>query len=204
MTRHANLPTYDRIVDDLIEAERAEGWLPRCEDAGLFLAIGEELVAALAKELTSLGGGPILEVCAGRGELAGALRAQGVAVIATDAEPPEASGVVRADAAEALRRYRPAIVIGCFTPFDAGVDRVVLADAGVRHYLVLNARIGGAIGGACLWTDPRWDAVRLPGASQWMICRQDAWTGQGREILRHGEAWLFRRRACTMSGRCEK
>ena len=36
---------------ELIEAEHAEGWLSRCEDAGRFLVISEELVAALGPEI---------------------------------------------------------------------------------------------------------------------------------------------------------
>jgi hypothetical protein len=138
----------------------------------------------------------VLEVCAGRGELAGALSAAGVPVVAADADPPPGSPVVRATAAAALRRWRPAVVLGCFVPVDAGVDDAVLACPSVRHYVVLGARLGGCLGSPALWQNLHWAAEPLPGISRWMLTRHDVWLGaREKAILRHGEAWHFRLRS---------
>ena len=87
------------------------------------------------------GDGPVLEVCAGTGELARALISSGVRLLATDAEPPKNAEVLRMSAQTALRRFQPSVVLGSFVPFDGGVDKMILSYPSVRHYVVLNARI---------------------------------------------------------------
>lgn len=116
---------------------------------------------------------------------------------ATDAAPPEAARVVRLSAAEALRRFQPAVVLGSFVPFDAGVDEAVLACPSVKHYVVLNARIGGRFASRAIWETPGWQATLLDTVSRWMITRHDVRVAHGgREeelIIQHGEAWHFAR-----------
>jgi len=185
-------PTQQQILAELAEAERRAGWLAACEEAGRYLVLSRELVEALFVAIGTLPG-PVLEVCAGRGELAEALRGGGLDVIAADADPPPGSAVVRAAAAEAIERYEPATVIGCFVPFDAGVDRAALAAPSVWNYLVLNARLGGQLGSRELWTTPGWSRAPLPQVAEWMITRHDVWLGAHRPLLKHGEAWLLRR-----------
>ena len=188
------LPTYEQVLAQVAAAEHNDGWLVACEDAGRYLALNEPFVAALAQHLATLGDGPIVEVCAGDGELAAALGQRGVEVIGTDAEAPAGSAVVRVEAAEALRRHRPRIVLGSFVPFDAGVDRAVLAGPSVAHYVVLNARLGGQLGDACLWGTQEWSGSLMEAATRWMICRHDVWMGSDRPLLRHGEVWHFHRK----------
>lgn len=219
--RAATLPSHGRTLAALAEAEQAEGWLARCIETGQFLTLNVAFVDSLAQALRRLDARPwrgrdafasritaslpddlapragisVLEVCAGDGSLAAALRDRGVTVKATDSDPP-ADGtlpVARFNADEALRRHRPRVVLGSFVPVDSDVDRQVLDDPGVRHYVVLNARIGGEYGAACLWRHAGWTRTRLAAVDRWMICRHDVWLGAHRPPLRHGEAWLLSR-----------
>ncbi len=187
------LPPYARVLAELAEAEQAEGWLARCEDSGRYVVLNGAFVEALAGVLRHLGGAPVLELCAGDGSLAAALRGCGIEVIATDAHPPAAAPahVERLTAAQALQRYRPRVVLGSFVPVDAGVDRLVLGSPHVREYLVLNARLGGEFGAGCLWTHPGWSRAPLGEVASCMVSRHDAWLGSGMPTSRHGEAWLF-------------
>ena len=196
------LPSFQDAVGELLAAERDAGWWVACEEAGRYLALNRELAGALAGVLGRRGHEPIVEVCAGDGALAAVLVAEGIHLIATDPNPPEGSGVVTLDAASALAQYRPAAVIGSFVPYDAGIDEAVLGCPSVRSYLVLNARVGGALGSSALWGHPDWVQEFLPDVSRWMITRQDVWIpppGDGdansaTAVQQHGEAWLFRRR----------
>jgi hypothetical protein len=194
------LPSYDQVVASIAAAERGDGWLAACEAADRFLAINLQFVDALAEHLRKIGSGPVLEICAGRGELADALISHGVDVTATDRNPPPGSSVRRVDAVEALRRYQPTTVLGCFVPFDADVDRAVLAAPSVRSYVVLNARVGGELGDRILWRNDAWVASPLPAISRWMICRHDVWMGSDKPVIQHGEAWLLERRENQCGG----
>ena len=188
----AKLPTFESGLDEIAAAGRRDGWLCACADADRFLLLCGELVASLAELLASLGDGPVLEVCAGRGDLSEALRSAGAASTATDADPPQGACVERLSAEEALRRYRPAVVLGSFVPVDSGVDRLVLRFPSVRHYVVLGGRVGGQFGSAALWEDSGWTAEPLDQLTRWMLTRHDVWVEEG-TILRHGEAWHFLR-----------
>lgn len=184
---------FPRVLEELMAAERADGWLARCEEAGRHVALSEPLVEALAAALRTLGR-PALEICAGDGALARALAAQGVPIVATDADPPggDSREVERLTADEALRRHRPTVVLGSFVPVDSGVDRRVLWDPSVRHYVVLNARLSGALGPDLLWTLPGWARTPLPEVTRWLLTRHDVWLG-GSRVLKHGEGWLLTR-----------
>lgn len=186
------LLTYESQLEEIAAAERGDGWLSACERDDRFLVPTAQLVDALGEFLRRLEAGPVLEVCAGGGELAGAMRATGVPIVATDADPPSGSTVVRISAQQSLRRYRPVVVLGCFVPVDAGVDRLVLGFPTVRHYVVLAARVGGLLGSAELWRHPDWSAEPIEPLTRWMLTRHDAWIDR-RTILRCGEAWHLRR-----------
>ncbi len=182
----------------LIAAEASSGWLDECDDAGRFLAASRELVEALAVAFRGFAGtSSVLEVCAGSGALAFWLAALGVHVQATDAEPPRGSAVLRMSAQAALRHSQPAVVLGAFVPHDAGVDEAVLACPSVRHYVIVNARIGGALGSASLWSAPGWKSEPLDDVRRWVITRHDVWLGhpdkKNGDILQHGEVWHFER-----------
>ena len=190
------LPSRAGVLDELARAERAEGWMARCADAGRYVALNRAFVDALAEALRPLvdGGAHVLEVCAGDGALAAALRRRGVAVVATDIDPPSNSvSVERLTAAEALSRYDPTVVLGSFVPFDAGVDRQILDHPRVRDYVVLNARLAGAFGADCLWTRTGWGRRRLSAVTASVVSRHDVWLGDEQPVRRLGEAWHLRR-----------
>jgi hypothetical protein len=199
-----SLPCFARWRSRLIAAERSTGWLDVCHDAGRFLAVSRELVDALASVLRRFAeGGPVLEVCAGSGELARSLAAVGVRLQATDAASPDGSTVLRMSAQAALCRFRPAVVLGVFVPHDAGVDEAVLACPSVQHYVIVNARIGTALGSPALWSAPGWKSEPLEDIRRWVITRHDIWLGHAGmtndDILQHGEVWHFARTTAAVS-----
>ncbi len=192
------LPSFAWWRAQVIAAEASSGWLAECDDAGRFLAVNRELVEALAVVLRQFAqDGPVLEVCAGSGALARPLAALGVHVQATDAEPPAGSDVLRMSGQTALRHFQPAVVLGVFVPHDAGVDEAVLACPSVRHYVMVNARIGGALGSPSLWAAPGWKSEPLDDVRRWVLTRHDVWLGhagkKNGDILQHGEVWHFER-----------
>jgi hypothetical protein len=185
--------TEQQVLGELAVAERGDGWLAACASSGRYVGVAAELADALAAVLRELDPvGPILEICAGNGELAGALKRRGCPVVATDVDPPPSTEVVRLDAAAALNRYRPAVVLGCFVPTGAAIDQAVLACPSVRDYVVLNARLGPLCGDQCLWTSRSWYATRLEHVAERLITRHDVWLNS-EKVVRHGEAWHFRR-----------
>lgn len=185
--------TQDEALADLAAAERGEGWFAACERAGRYLVVTRGLADALARLLSALGPGPVLEVCAGRGELAAALRERGIDLVTTDAAPPACSAVVRFDAVEALERFQPRTVIGCFVPAGTAVDEAVLGAPSVQQYLVIGARLNGQLGTSRLWSARGWQTEPLPEVTRLLLTRHDVWLGEGRGVLGRGEAWLFRR-----------
>ncbi|MBM3334696.1 hypothetical protein FJY63_08550 [Candidatus Sumerlaeota bacterium] len=188
------LRPFHAWLGEIAAAERDHGWLSQCEEAGQFLLLSREMVGSLAEFLRALGNGTVLEVCAGRGELAEALSEAGVQIVATDVDARPVSSVMRMSAPEALERIRPKVVLGCFVPFDSGVDAGVMSCPSVRHYIVLNARVGGQCGSEALWRNAAWTASPLQEISRWMITRHDVWTGAPEQpILQRGEAWQFSR-----------
>ncbi|MFZ5831680.1 MAG: hypothetical protein ACOY3P_16460 [Planctomycetota bacterium] len=137
-------PPFADWLRRIAAAETGDGWLVECADRGQMLALSEEFVQSLVEQMhVAARGGTVLEVCAGDGALAAALRRHGVDTVAIDADPPAKSDVVRLTAAEALARFEPRVVLAAFAPIDSGVARAVLAAPSVRECIVLGATIGG-------------------------------------------------------------
>lgn len=192
------IPDFGEVIDEMLLAEEQAGWLAMCEQRGEHLVVNRPLVQQLAAFLCGLSARPVLEVCAGGGRLALALREVGVDVIAVDSDPGVSPAVfsppvVRATAAEALGRFRPSVVLGSFVPVDSGIDEQVMRFPSVEHYVVLGARLGGVFGTAALWRSG-WRAQRLEAICRYMTTRHDVYLGDpDRPILQHGEVWHFRR-----------
>jgi len=191
-------PCFARCRKLFIAAEQNNGWLEQCADSGRFLAINRELVDTLALTLRQLAGNSlILEVCAGSGILSHLLAARDVHIQATDVNPPQGSKTLSMSAQEALHRFKPSVVLGIFVPHDGGVDEAVLTCPWVQHYVIINARIGGALGSPLLWRAPDWKHEPLDNISRWLITRHDVWLGcdnmDSDAILQHGEAWHLTR-----------
>jgi len=159
----------------------ADSWLEWCEQRTVFFLPTIEFAQALApvvggiiRPLTATA--PVLEVCAGEGLLAEALRAEGLQIVATDADPSPLArkrGVERASAAEALETLEPVLVRGCWVPADSGVDSAVMASPTVKHYLVINHSVNGIVGSEALWTTPGWTSERLRSAERYALCKFD-------------------------------
>jgi hypothetical protein len=185
---------HAEVLAEVSEAERDAGWLARCEDHGRHLSVTTELADAVADQLRAYGATNVLEVCAGRGELAACLDQRGIHTTATDAAPSDARHVVQLTAADALARFQPRAVMGCFVPVDSNIDALVLASGSVEIYLVIHARLNGQFGSTHLWSAEGCQAVPLPQVTQWLITRHDVWLSETQRLLQHGEAWLFQRR----------
>ena len=188
-----DVPAFEQQLRNMAQAEGGPGWLAECAERDVYLALSRQLIDALAEWLEGIDEHKVLEVCAGGGRLAGALAGRGIRVVATDVRPA-ARHVEALAAHEALRRWRPRVVVGCFVPLDSGVDALVLGFPSVRHYLVLGARLDGTFGSDALWRRPGWKAAPVEAINRWMLTRHDVWTGDPhRPVLQHGEAWHFRR-----------
>ncbi len=187
------LADFEQVVHRMACEEQLDGWLGKCERTGEYLVPNRQLVERLAAFLRGLSTRPIVEVCAGSGRLARALRQFGVEITPVDSNPACGPAVVIATAADALRRFRPAVVLGCFVPVDSGVDAQVMQFPTVEHYVVLGARLGGVFGSMALW-ESGWRAEPLEMLTRYMTTRHDVYLGMPHKtILQHGEAWYFQR-----------
>ena len=96
-----SVPSFDFWLDQFAVSDSGDGWLMACKGAGRCWRLCRELVEPLATLLHGLAGGrPVLEVCSGGGELAAALRAAGVPILATDACASPGSNIERLAAQE--------------------------------------------------------------------------------------------------------
>lgn len=190
------LPSHDDVLAQVAVAEHGSGWLALCDDAGQYVALNRQFVEALASVLLEINprGRQVLEVCAGNGALAAALRTRGIDIIATDARPPiGARDVLQSSATAALEEYRPNVVLGSFVPFDALIDQAILGHNSVQAYVVLRARTGHECGSRWQPGDPGWVSHPLPLVTSCFVSRHDVWLGHNLPILKKGEAWLLLR-----------
>lgn len=91
----------------------------------------------------------VLEVCAGRGTLAGPMAARGIDWTCVDQNPPEGCDhVVQMDAEEACRLFKPDVVVAVWIPCGSDLD-VRLA----RQYccLFVGEGCGGCTGSEGFW-----------------------------------------------------
>jgi hypothetical protein len=173
-------------------------WLEFCERHGLYQVVTREYAEILASRLKRLSPRRILEVGAGSGRLASALRARGLDILATDpgtwpgSVPP--AWVERAGIGEALARHRPELVIGAWLPADTPAHRQVLSDPGVRWYCVIDHHQNGIVGAEALADTPGWDVTRLAEADRWALTRWDSLTDITHgNLVQHGVTLLFAR-----------
>ena len=128
--------------------------MPLVEAKGIYCFYSRPLVEALARLIA---GRACLEIAAGDGTLSRFLAEAGVAVTATDdyswkhaVDYPEA--VLKVNAGQALKQFRPRVVICSWPPANNGFERLVFADPGVELYIVIGSRHSFATGN---WTDYR-------------------------------------------------
>lgn len=196
-----DLPAFRETVEWLRACEgggACGSWLEFCQRQGLFHVFTREYVRILAAHLSRPAHRRIVEVGSGSGRLAGAMRAEGLDVLATDpggwegVEPP--SWVERANTAAALARHRPDLVIGSWLPVDAPTHRRILADRSVRWYCVIDHEQNGIVGAEALADAPGWTATRLADADRWALTRWDTLTAVPHgTLIQHGVTLLFSR-----------
>jgi hypothetical protein len=116
--------------------------MPLVQAQGIWCFYTRELVTAIARLAR---GRPALEIGAGDGTLARFLGGAGMDIRATDDQswprpggyPPE---VERLDAAAAVARYRPAVVVCSFPPPGNGFEQRVLRAPSVETYVAIASR----------------------------------------------------------------
>jgi hypothetical protein len=191
------LPSHDNVLAQVAVAEHGSGWLALCDDEGQYVALNRQFVDALASVLLKINpsGYHVLEVCAGNGALAAALRTRGIDIIATDFNPPtDAREVLSSSARDALEKYCPRVVLGSFVPFDALIDEAILGNDSVQAYVVLGARTGNERRIEWQPVHPGWVCSPLPRVTSYLVTRHDVWLGHRLPILKKGDAWLLRRK----------
>lgn len=133
-------PFWFRIFWPLVRSRRA--LMPLVRQKGIYCFYSRPLIRRLAD---LIGDRDCLEIAAGDGTLAAFLRAAGVRVTATDDHSwgdavSYPDDVVRMDARQALRTYRPQVVLCSWPPPANAFERQVFATASVRTYIVVTAR----------------------------------------------------------------
>ena len=115
--------------------------LPLVSKKGIYCFYSKPLIARLAD---LIGDRPALEIAAGDGTLSRFLADAGVEITATDDQswgqvdfPDE---VVRQDAAQAVRKRQPEVVICSWPPAGNGFERAVFDTPSVQLYVVIGSR----------------------------------------------------------------
>ena len=128
--------------------------MPLVQPKGIYCFYTAELVAGLG---ALIAGRTCLEVAAGDGTLARFLAADGTDVIATDDHSWShavtfGDDVVDLDAATALRRYQPQVVVCSWPPAANKFERHVFTTNSVETYVVITTRVEQSAGN---WNDYR-------------------------------------------------
>jgi hypothetical protein len=109
------------------------------QQKGIYCFYSRSLIRALAERI---GSQPCLEIAAGDGTLARFLKAEGVAIRATDSQEWSSdiaypADVEKVDAAEAIRRSPAPVVLCSWPPAGNGFEKAVLAASSVELYIVI-------------------------------------------------------------------
>lgn len=159
--------------------------LPYCKTFGIYQILNREFNDALAEEIKKLDLQPLIGVGAGNGELAAVLRARGIELHAMDdfGAQPE-----KMDYREALRRYKPKLVLCNWMPDGENWTADFMACNSVQAFILI---------GTADWlprTDPAgWRSRVLIGPNKWSLCRLDNGVDFERPDLwwRHSKVYLF-------------
>ncbi|MDZ4202136.1 MAG: hypothetical protein U1C96_08355 [Gallionella sp.] len=116
--------------------------MPLVQPRGIYCFYSRELIAALIGMIASR---RCLEIAAGDGTLSRFLQAQGVDIVATDnygwkhaVQYP--ADVIKMEAAEALEKYAPQVVLCSWPPSNNDFERRVFNTASVQLYIVISSR----------------------------------------------------------------
>ncbi len=172
------VPTNVALDARLADPGARAGFVAVCRTRGIYHLPTVAFVAALAHILKRLPG-PWLEVGAGQGNLARALRAIGVPITATDDgawwPAPLPADVERYGVESALTRYQPGTVLCVWPPRGTDWPALFRAAPSVRAYLLIGNGPRGMTGAPASWSDaPGWRLRHLPALATHGRCRLDA------------------------------
>jgi hypothetical protein len=172
------LPANAALDARLAEPETRAGFVAVCRARGIYHLPTAEFVVALAHALRRLPG-PYIEIGAGRGDLARAVRAAGVPLIATDDGSWWPDGlpndVAQRDVAAALTHFQPGTVLCVWPPSGTDWPADLRACPTVRAYLIVGADPRGMTGDAATWSGATgWRRHWLPHLAALGRCRIDA------------------------------
>jgi hypothetical protein len=182
------LPTNAVLDARLADPGTRAGFVAFCRARGIYHFLTVEFVAALASRLRRLPA-PYVEVGAGRGDLARALRANGLPIVATDdgAWWPDSlpDDVARCDVETALAHYHPGTVLAVWPPRMSDWPALFRAAPSLQSYLLVGDGPRGMTGNAAAWGEaPGWRHRWLPRLAALGRCRLDAdGTPQTRTLL---------------------
>lgn len=185
------LPTNAALDTRLAEPGTRAGFVAVCRARGMYHLPTVEFVAVLARILGRLPG-PWLEVGAGQGALARALRETGVPIVATDDgawwPDPLPADVGRYEVESALTRYQPGAVLCVWPPRGTDWPALFRTAPSVRAYLLIGDGPRGMTGTPASWSGaPGWRRRTLPVLAATGRCRLDA------DGVLHTHALLVRR-----------
>ncbi|MBF7082381.1 hypothetical protein IT084_05230 [Desulfallas sp. Bu1-1] len=169
-----------------------------CKAFGIDQILNREFNDALAEEIKQLGLKPVLEVNAGSGDLARALRNRGIDIIAVDDyKKPLPERVLNSDFLpqkmnyrEAIARYQPRLVICNWMPAGEDWTRDFRAAETIRAYILIGEEDRTS------WGEyPGWRSRVLKEPNRWSLCRLDHGVDFKRPELwwRHAKVVAFER-----------
>jgi hypothetical protein len=166
-------------------------WLSFCDKHHIYHAFCREFVKGLAEVLKELeDGNPMIEVCAGNGKLSYWLRQYGTLTYATDDYSEDmirdTNYVERLSHREALEKYKPRLVIGCWIPYKSSVAIDVLNFPSTKYYLDIGEGCYGCTGVEELWKREDVGTTFFKNVRCWSLSRTDFDI-----ISRHSNAVLF-------------
>jgi len=177
---------------------------------GFYTVITEEFMRALLKEMLQrrLMGVPAIEVCAGRGVLSYQLQKAGMGIVPIDNGSDErtrkksfAPVTDTLDHRQALEKYKPRLVVGCWLPYDPEIGQDILNFPSVDYFLDIAEPNGGNSWLTENYVPDNFKLMQLRNVSRYAIGTSDYFsrTGDVLRFNRHTEARLWKRKGAPMT-----
>jgi hypothetical protein len=160
------LPPYDWIVKNIFIDGSIKDGIPNrhhqydhifapCQVLEIFQFYSEEFIAHIVKTINKLGAHKIIEIGAGDGFLSHFLKRKGIDIIPTDdcSRPyiKYTEQVKKLNHKEALKKYKPDLVVINWEELDATYSIDALNYASVKYLLWIGEGHGGCTGSKDLW-----------------------------------------------------